>query len=83
MIVYQSMIVVKKTADDFLKTNVNKLMSKKVSYVKEEDSLHDAVTLMGKRGVDPLPVVDKDGKLKGIITRTDLLDYLAENKTLL
>ena len=53
----------KKTVDDFLKTNVDKLMSKKVSCVKEEDSLHDAVTLMEKRGVNRLPVVDQDGKL--------------------
>ena len=73
----------KKTADDFLKTPVSELMSKRVFTVNEEDSLHDAVTLMKKKGVNRLPVVDKDTKLKGIITRTNLLDYLADNKILL
>ena len=73
----------KKTANDFLKTQVERLMSKRVNVVREEDSLHDAVSLMTKKSVNRLPVVDSAGKLKGIITRTDLLDYLAENKTLL
>ena len=73
----------KKTADDFLKTRIDEVMSKRVANANKEDSLHDAVILMKKKGVNRLPVVDDDKTLKGIITRTDLLNYLAENKTLL
>ena len=73
----------RKTADDFLKTSVSEVMSKRVYHVNEEDTLNDAVVLMKKKGVNRIPVADKDGKLKGIVTRTDLLNYLAEYKTLL
>ena len=73
----------KKTAEDFLKTPVNELMSKRAFVIKEDDSLNDAVDLMKKKGVNRLPVVDENKKLKGILTRTNLLDYPAENKVLI
>ncbi len=73
-------ITYKKSVEEFLKTSVAEVMRKKVFTVNEHDSWHEAAALMKKREVNRLPVVDEDGKLKGIITRTDLLNFLAEHE---
>ena len=70
------------TAKDFLKTEVKEIMSKDISVIKKENTLHDAVVLMQEKGINRLPVVDDENTLKGIITRTDLLNYLAVKKIL-
>ncbi len=70
------------TAKDFLKTTVKEIMSKDISVIKKENTLHDAVVLMQEKGINRLPVVDNENILKGIITRTDLLNYLAVKKIL-
>jgi acetoin utilization protein AcuB len=41
--------------------------------IAPEASVHDAFRLISDRGVHYLPVVDKRGKLLGVVTRTDLL----------
>jgi CBS domain-containing protein len=41
--------------------------------LRENSSLRDAVTRMARGGVGRLPVVDDDGKLIGIVSRSDVL----------
>ena len=69
----------KKNAEEFLQTHVSEVMKRKVFTINEQDSWHDAASLMKKREVNRLPVVDKAGRLKGVVTRTDLLHFLAEH----
>ena len=64
----------------FLVTRVQEVMTKTVISVKENSSFHDVVTLMKEHKINRIPVVDEDGRLKGLITRTDLLNYIAEKK---
>ena len=67
-------------AERFNKTQVKEIMSKRIHAVKEDAPWHDAVILMRKNAINRVPVVDEAGRLKGILTRTDLLNYIAEEK---
>lgn len=67
-------------ANLFLITRVEEVMSTTVISVKENSSFHDVVVLMKEHKINRIPVLDEDGRLKGLITRTDLLNYLAEKK---
>ncbi|MEE8168323.1 MAG: CBS domain-containing protein [Candidatus Hydrothermarchaeales archaeon] len=64
--------VVQKTA----RTSVEEIMAKKVFTVTEDTLVAEAARIMGDMKVNRLPVVDKDGKLRGIVTRGDLIGTL-------
>jgi len=61
------------------KLKVKDLMSKKVFYVKPEDTILEAARIMSKKDVRRLPVIDKNGKLVGVISRTDILKALVSS----
>lgn len=70
----------KSSVEGFLKTKVYEVMNKKVVTIGDHTSWHDAAYYMKKKGVNRLPIVDSEGKLKGIVARTDLLNFLAEHE---
>lgn len=49
------------------------IMTKNVISITLEATVEDAAKLLLERNISGLPVVDKDGKLAGIITHKDLL----------
>jgi acetoin utilization protein AcuB len=61
---------------------VSNWMSKDVSTVDVEDSMHDAVKLLKEKGIRMLPVLKK-GKLVGIVTDRDLKRSAASDATTL
>jgi CBS domain-containing protein len=60
------------------KLKVKNLMSKRVFYVKPEDTILEAARMMSKKDVRRLPVIDENGKLVGVISRTDILRALVK-----
>ncbi|MBN2014829.1 MAG: CBS domain-containing protein [Candidatus Altiarchaeota archaeon] len=52
---------------------VREIMSEPAITIEENASVYSAATLMFKRDINRLPVVDKKGSLVGVITRKDLL----------
>ena len=61
-------------AERFLKTTtVEKVMTRKVVTATLTDTLEDAIELLHAFQVNALPVVDGDGKVVGVISRTDVL----------
>lgn len=58
---------------------VDELMSRKVYTVNEEAPLEQIATLMSKKAVNRVPVVDGNNKLVGIVTRQDIIRQLAED----
>ncbi|MFW2490735.1 sigma 54-interacting transcriptional regulator [Clostridium chromiireducens] len=52
---------------------VKELMTKKVLVLKPNNTFEEAAKLFIENGIDGAPVVDKDGKLISIITKTDLM----------
>jgi acetoin utilization protein AcuB len=59
-------------------TTVEKVMTRKVATAAVNDSLEDAIVLLHDFRVNALPVVDDEGRLAGIITRTDVLKAFIE-----
>ena len=59
-------------------TPVGKVMARKVVAAMVNDSLEDAIVLLHDFHVNALPVVDEEGKVAGIITRTDVLKAFIE-----
>ncbi|MEK9663618.1 MAG: CBS domain-containing protein [Candidatus Nanopelagicales bacterium] len=47
--------------------------------VSEETTTHDAAMLMARHSVEALPIVNAEGRLTGLITATDLVDWFARN----
>jgi acetoin utilization protein AcuB len=52
---------------------INRVMTKNPIYVHPELSVNEARSLMDKERIGKLPVLDKENKLVGIVTRKDLL----------
>jgi acetoin utilization protein AcuB len=59
-------------------TTVEKVMTRKVATATVNDSLEDAIVLLHDFRVNALPVVDDEGTVAGIITRTDVLKAFIE-----
>lgn len=57
---------------------VSDVMSAPPTTAREEDDVSDAVRTMRRRGVRRLPVVDRDGRLSGILAFDDLVEWVAE-----
>ncbi len=59
------------------RTSVDHVMTKKAYTVKEDTPVSDIAKLMISRSINRVPVVDSDGKLVGIISRADLVKFMA------
>ena len=69
-------IVAKPWAD-----TVDGIMSTKLVVANQDLSINDASRVMFRRGISRMPVVNKDGKLVGIITNTDMVRSHIERST--
>ncbi len=47
--------------------------------VSEETTTHEPAVLMARHSVEALPIVNAEGRLTGLITATDLVDWFARN----
>jgi CBS domain-containing protein len=57
---------------------VKDIMIDKVVSIEGNATLLDAIDLMAEQDLTRLPVVDKDGKLTGIVTRSDIVHQIAK-----
>lgn len=55
---------------------VKDIMSSKIITIKQEQTIEEGATLLVKKSIKRLPVVDKEGKLIGIVSRRDIMSYL-------
>jgi CBS domain-containing protein len=55
------------------------MISNPISIDKDED-LSEAARLMTRHGISGLPVIDKSGTLKGIVTKSDIIRAIASMK---
>ena len=67
-----------KNLRELFKTKISNLMKKKVITVKPEDSILKAAEKISKYDIRRLPVIDNNGNLIGIISRTDILRAFSE-----
>ena len=59
------------------RTVIEQVMTKKVFSVKEDAAISDVAKLMISKTINRVPVVDDVGKLLGIISRADLVKFMA------
>jgi CBS domain-containing protein len=57
---------------------VGQVMTPELATVDEQDDAETVLATMKERGVRRLPVVDREGRLQGILSLDDLVDWLAE-----
>jgi predicted transcriptional regulator len=69
--------IVRALAEGKTEAKVKDYMSSPVITIREDEDLLKAIRVMSERGVGRLVVVDEAGRLVGIITRTDILKYVA------
>ncbi len=60
---------------------VDRVMTRDVLTIKDTDYILDAAKLMLDKKVSGLPVVDKQGKLVGILTESDIFKMLVASRT--
>jgi CBS domain-containing protein len=58
--------------------NLSQVMTNKPKTVKPEDSIREVAEILAKEEFHALPVVDTEGHLVGIVTTTDVIQYLLE-----
>jgi CBS domain-containing protein len=68
--------VISKNAEKFSGTKVEEVMSHKVVIVREDAEWFEVINLIRKHSINRIPVVDAEGRLKGIITRSDIINNL-------
>lgn len=73
----------KKGFDLLAHTKVSLVMTRKVYTILEDAPGYDIAALMKRRKIDRVPVVDKEGHLRGIATRTNLVYFLAEGQSII
>jgi magnesium transporter len=60
---------------------VNEVMTPKLHQVSEVTDQKEIAHLLSVHGIQAIPVVDGDGRMKGIVTADDLVDVLQEEDT--
>lgn len=59
---------------------VKEIMTKDIITIDPDKELEDAATLLVRKKIKRLPVVDKEGNLVGIISRKDIMHYLFDKE---
>jgi CBS domain-containing membrane protein len=70
------------TAQDIISNSrltVNDLMTEDLAFLRPTDSVHDLRTLMERRGIRHVPVIDEHHSLVGICSQRDLLRSVLSN----
>lgn len=59
-----------------LEAKLGDVMTRRVVTIKEDETVWKAITLMVEHGIRHLPVVDEEGKIRGVISARDALRIL-------
>jgi CBS domain-containing protein len=68
---------VKERLQHMLGTQAADIMTEKVKTIGPDAAVEDLAELMVKQRVNPVPVVDENDRLIGIVSRADLVDMMA------
>ncbi len=56
--------------------HVYQIMNKEVIYASIEATVEDTYTILHEKNIRQLPIIDKSGKIKGLITQKNILDLI-------
>jgi predicted transcriptional regulator len=57
---------------------VDDVMTRDLIVARTDEDVHDAVSRMREHGVRRLPIIDRQGRLEGILAFDDLVEWMAE-----
>ena len=80
IIYLESLTKFKNSLKKHLAIKVSEIMTENVISCSPETPVYDVANLMIENRVNRIPVVDKDGKPAGIITRADIVKSMVQNK---
>ena len=60
------------------KQRARDVMTKAVATIREQETVHDALSIMTEHRLTSLPVVDSAGRCVGIVSQSDLIDFARE-----
>src|SRR2546425_11821853 len=61
---------------------VRDLMNTRLVVADQETELHSIIKMLSDESVESVPIVDRSGKVLGIVTETDILDLLGKKELL-
>jgi CBS domain-containing protein len=64
-----------------INADIREIMSDKLTYASDNDSLNDVLNLMYEKNVGGLPIVDEDTRIKAIITEEDFVRFCRGSET--
>mgnify|MGYP000397292352 CR=1 FL=1 len=56
--------------------HVSQIMNKEVLFVREDTTIEETYSILHDQNIRQLPIVDKIGKIKGVITQKNILDLI-------
>jgi len=68
-----------KSTEEYLKTKVEDVMTRTLNTVKEDAPLSKVVNVMLNNKINRVPVLDKENKLVGIITRANIIESILKS----
>ena len=69
--------VIRSSYENLYRTMVEQIMTKKVYSASKDTPISELAKLMNKNYINRIPIVDSDKKVIGIVTRNDLVKYMA------
>ncbi len=69
-----------KSTEEYLKTKVEEVMTRTVRTVREDEPLSKVVNIMLNNKINRVPVLDKENKLVGIITRANIIESILKSE---
>ncbi|TVQ45873.1 MAG: CBS domain-containing protein [Saprospirales bacterium] len=61
--------------------SISQVMTSKVRTVSSDSTIKEVAEIFAREEFHALPVADRDGKLAGIVTTTDVIKYILEKHT--
>lgn len=68
---------IRSSYENLYRTMVEQIMTKKVYSTSKDTPISELAQLMNKNYINRIPIVDSDKKVIGIVTRNDLVKYMA------
>ncbi len=73
--------VIRSGYENLYRTLIEQIMTKKVYSAAKDTPISELAQLMNKHNINRIPIVDPDNKVIGIVTRNDLVQYMARSES--
>lgn len=67
--------------ENLQRTMIEKIMTKKVYTASKDTPISEVAQIMSKRNINRIPIVESDNQVIGIVTRNDLVKYMAGSES--